>query len=73
MVGRNIGVLGFYLGRLMRLRPDVVAAATSELVEMWTDGAIRPVIGAEFELSSVSQALDLLESRRSTGKVVLHV
>ena len=31
--GRNVGVQGFYLGRLMARRPDVVVAAAGELLE----------------------------------------
>jgi len=70
-VGRNVGVQGVYLGRLMRHAPDVVAGATRELLELWSGRRIRPVIGAEFALDDVEQAHELVESRRSTGKVVL--
>jgi NADPH:quinone reductase len=71
IVGRSVGVQGVYLGRLLRLAPDVVAEATGELVELWRGGAIRPVIGAEFPLAAVEEAHQLVESRRSVGKVVL--
>jgi NADPH2:quinone reductase len=71
IVGRNIGVQGVYLGRLLRHAPDVVAAATRELLELWSGRRIRPVVGAEFPLADVEQAHELVESRRSTGKVVL--
>jgi NADPH2:quinone reductase len=71
IVGRNIGVQGVYLGRLLRHAPDVVAAATRELLELWSSRRIRPVVGAEFPLADVEQAHELVESRRSTGKVVL--
>jgi NADPH2:quinone reductase len=71
IVGRNVGVQGVYIGRLLRHAPDVVAAATRELLELWAGRRIRPVIGAEFPLAEVEQAHDLVESRRSVGKVVL--
>ena len=71
IVGRSVGVQGVYLGRLMRLAPEIVAAATAELLELWRAGAIRPVVGAEFPLAEVEDAHELVESRRSTGKVVL--
>jgi NADPH2:quinone reductase len=60
-----------YLGRLLRHAPDVVAAATVELLDLWRAGAIHPVVGAEFPLAEVEQAHELVESRRSVGKVVL--
>jgi NADPH:quinone reductase len=71
LVGRNAGLQGFYLGRLLRHAPDVVAAALGELLELWRDGAIRPYVGAELPLAEVDAAHELLESRRSVGKVVL--
>jgi len=71
IVGRNVGVQGVYIGRLLRHAPDVIAAATRELLELWSGRRIRPVVGAEFALDDVEQAHALVESRRSTGKVVL--
>jgi NADPH:quinone reductase len=71
LVGRNVGVQGVYIGRLLRHAPDVIAAATRELLELWSGGRIRPVVGAEFPLAEVQDAHALVESRRSVGKVVL--
>jgi NADPH2:quinone reductase len=71
LVGRSVGVQGIYLGRLLRHAPDVVTAATRELLELWRAGAVKPVVGAEFPLAEVEQAHELVESRRSVGKVVL--
>ena len=71
LVGRNVGVQGVYIGRLLRHAPDVIAAATRELLELWAGRRIRPVVGAEFPLAEVEDAHALVESRRSVGKVVL--
>jgi NADPH:quinone reductase len=71
IVGRNIGVQGVFIGRLLRHAPDVIAAATGELLELWRAGTIQPHIGAEFPLADVEEAHALVESRRSVGKVVL--
>jgi NADPH:quinone reductase len=71
LVGRNVGLQGFYLGRLMRHRPDLVKAATDELMSLWAEGAVRPVVGATFPLSEAADAHRLIEERRSVGKVVL--
>jgi NADPH:quinone reductase len=71
IVGRNVGVQGVYIGRLLRHAPDVIAQATRELLALWSSGAIRPVVGAEFPLAEVEAAHELVESRRSAGKVVL--
>jgi NADPH:quinone reductase len=71
LVGRNIGVHGFYLGRLMRLDPELVATALGELLGLWQAGAFRPLVGHELPLAEVERAHELLESRANVGKVVL--
>ena len=71
MVGRNLALQGFYLGRLMKLRPDVVKEATGELVALWEQGAVKPLVGATFPLDEAPAAHRLIEERKSVGKVVL--
>ena len=71
LVGRNVGVIGFYLGRLLGFRPDMIRRETEELLALWRRGLLRPVLGAEFPLEQANEALDLIGSRKSTGKVVL--
>jgi NADPH2:quinone reductase len=71
LVGRNVSVAGFYLGRLFGLAPEVVSEATGDLLRLWEAGAVRPVIGAEFPLADAGAAHRLIEDRRSIGKVVL--
>ena len=71
LVGRNIGVHGFYLGRLIGRDPDLVARAAQDVLRLWDAGAVRPVVGAEYPLEEASEAHRLVEERRSTGKVVL--
>jgi NADPH:quinone reductase len=71
LVGRNVGLQGFYLGRLMRHRPDVVREAIGEVVGLWDQGAVKPLVGATFPLGEAAAAHRLIEERRSVGKVVL--
>jgi NADPH2:quinone reductase len=71
LVGRNIGVQGFYLGRLLRHDPELVREALGEVVALWETGALRPLVGAEVPLADVDRAHELVESRQSVGKVVL--
>ncbi|CAN5268344.1 NADPH:quinone oxidoreductase family protein [soil metagenome] len=71
LVGRNIGVQGFYLGRLTTLRPDLVEQAARDVLRLWEGGVVRPVVGAEFPLAEAGDAHRLIEERKTTGKVVL--
>ena len=71
LVGRNIGVHGFYLGRLIRRDPALVARAAQDVLRLWEGGAVRPIVGSELPLEEAAEAHRLIESRQSTGKVVL--
>jgi NADPH2:quinone reductase len=71
LVGRNVGVQGFYLGRLLRLDPELVGASVGELLGLWETRAFAPLVGAELPLDEVERAHELLESRATVGKVVL--
>jgi NADPH:quinone reductase len=71
LVGRNASVVGVYLGRLMKLRPDLVRGSALALLALWTAGDIDPVVGARFSLEEAGDAHALIESRKHVGKVVL--
>jgi NADPH2:quinone reductase len=71
LVGRNASVMGFYLGRLMKLQPDMVRRYANELLAQWAAGQIDPLVGATFALGDADGAHALIESRKHVGKVVL--
>ena len=71
LVGRNAGVVGFYLARLMKLQPGFVHDCASELLGMWTRGDIDPVVGGRFPLDDAGAAHALIAERRNVGKIVL--
>ena len=71
LVGRNVAVRGFYLGRLMRHDPGLVRAAAEEVLGFWHEGAVRPVVGASFPLEQAAEAHRSIDERKHVGKVVL--
>ena len=71
LVGRNAGVVGIYLGRLMKLDPGYVRECALELLGLWASGEIDPVIGAHFPLDDAGGAHALIAARGHWGKVVL--
>jgi len=71
LVGRNVGVQGFYLGRLMQRAGGLVRESALELLRLWGEGLLHPLVGATFPLEAAAEAHALVESRRSTAKVVL--
>jgi NADPH:quinone reductase len=71
LVGRNIGVQGFFLGRLIGRDPQLVELAARDVLKLWEGGVVRPVVGHELPLEGAGEAHRLIEARQTTGKVVL--
>lgn len=71
LAGRNIGVHGFYLGRLARREPKILREALSALSRLWRQHAIDPRVGSVFALEQAGEAHALIERREHLGKVVL--
>ncbi|MEM8786723.1 MAG: NADPH:quinone oxidoreductase family protein [Pseudomonadota bacterium] len=70
---KNISVLGFYWGGYAVLRPDVVRDSFATLMGWFADGKLRPHVSHTLPLDQADEALELLRSRRSTGKVVVAI
>lgn len=71
LVGRNAAVVGVYLGRLMKLQPQLVHECAIELLALWARDEVAPVVGATFPLAEAAAAHALIETRKHVGKVVL--
>ncbi|WP_179380137.1 NADPH:quinone oxidoreductase family protein [Jannaschia marina] len=68
---KNIDLIGFYWGGYMDFDPKPLTDSIAALFEMYAAGEIRPHISHVVPLDQVEDALELLRSRRSTGKVVV--
>lgn len=68
---KNVSVLGFYWGGYLRFRPDVITSSLQELMAWYGDGKLSPHISHTLPLAQAADGLELLRSRRSTGKVVI--
>lgn len=68
---KNIDVLGFYWGGYLKFQPALVMDSIRALMAMHADGKLHPHISHILPLTQAQDALDLLASRTSTGKVVV--
>lgn len=68
---KNISVLGLYWGGYLKFRPEVVTQSLSELMALYSAGKLKPHVSHVLPLERAEEALELLRSRRSTGKVVV--
>lgn len=68
---KNLTVIGLYWGGYMAFRPEVLRGSLADLLAMYQAGRLRPHVSHAIPLDRVEEALDLLRSRKSTGKVVV--
>ncbi|WP_035252807.1 NADPH:quinone oxidoreductase family protein [Actibacterium atlanticum] len=68
---KNISVLGLYWGGYMKFKPSVLTDSMAQLFSWFAEGGLTPHISHELPLERADEALELLKSRRSTGKVVV--
>ncbi|MEW6144970.1 MAG: NADPH:quinone oxidoreductase family protein [Thermodesulfobacteriota bacterium] len=70
---RSIAVMSSHLGHLLDREPDKMAHIYGELRGFVIEHRIRPVVGRVFGLEEVARAHELIESRKSSGKVLLRI
>ncbi|MCA0918977.1 NADPH:quinone oxidoreductase family protein [Pseudooceanicola nanhaiensis] len=73
MLVKNIDLMGFYWGGYLKFRPEVLTESLAKLVAWHQEGKIRPHISHLLPLDRAEEGLELLRSRRSTGKVVITI
>jgi NADPH2:quinone reductase len=70
---KNAAALGFYWGSYRKHDPERLRASFADLFRWHADGRIRPHVSHRLPLAEAADAVRLLTSRQSTGKVVLTV
>lgn len=70
---KNISVLGLYWGGYLSFRPDVLTTSLSQLVDWHGQGKIKPHVSNTFPLEQAADGLEMLRTRKSTGKVVIEI
>ena len=71
MLVKNITVMGLYWGGYLKFRPEVVTDSLATLLAWFEAGRITPHVSHTLPLDQAGEALELLRSRKSTGKVVV--
>jgi NADPH:quinone reductase len=68
---KNIDVIGFFWGSYRRYKPELQAQSFQQLFHWFEAGKLKPHVSHRLPLEQVREALELLKTRKSTGKVVL--
>ena len=70
---KNLSVLGFYWGGYARVKPSVLTDSFKQLFTWYAEGKLKPHVSHVLPLEQANEALDLLRTRKATGKVVVQV
>jgi NADPH2:quinone reductase len=57
----------------MRVNPKVLTDSFEVLIDWYEQGKLRPHVSHVLPLEQANEALDLLRTRKATGKVVLRI
>lgn len=68
---KNYSVVGVHLGSYRQHGREVMRQAHAELERLYAEGALNPVVDRVMPLDDVPEALELLTSRRTVGKVLI--
>ncbi|SEO54119.1 NADPH2:quinone reductase [Salinihabitans flavidus] len=68
---KNLTVMGVYWGGYLVFKPQVVTNSLTTLFDWHSEGKLSPHISHTLPLERTDEGMDLLRSRKSTGKVVI--
>jgi NADPH:quinone reductase len=70
LMARNQSVIGFFLPQIMR-KPELLLPSLVELLTYLGEGKLKLTIGGVFPLEDAANVHRLLQSRKTTGKLIL--
>lgn len=70
---KNMSVIGLWWGNYRFHNPRLIEETQQRLYRMYSEGAVKPVIHSSIKFKDLPAALELIENRKSYGKVVVTV
>lgn len=68
---KNLTVIGFYIGGYLKFRPKALTDSLNTLIGWYLEGRLKPHVSHVLPLERVAEGMELLRSRKSTGKIVI--
>ncbi|MFD2200861.1 quinone oxidoreductase family protein [Shivajiella indica] len=72
LMKRSISLIGVNMLRISESKPELLHHCMVQVVDLYNKGELEPVVGMEFSTKDLAEAHSFLESRQSTGKVIVH-
>lgn len=70
---KNVSLVGVAWGAYVATRPELAKEIGETVNAMAISGQIKPLIGSVHQLEDARAALELLDDRKATGKVILEI
>ncbi|CUH76351.1 NADPH:quinone oxidoreductase family protein [Tropicibacter naphthalenivorans] len=70
---KNISVLGLYWGGYLTFKPQVLTGSLAQLLDWHAQDRLHPHVSHALPLDQVAEGMELLRTRKSTGKVVITI
>lgn len=70
---KNYSIVGVHYGYYARLFPENVIKEHDAIMKLYEDGKIKPLIYKEYPFEQVPEALTMLGTRKTWGKVIVNI
>jgi NADPH2:quinone reductase len=68
---KNIDIIGLYWGGYAAFKPQIITQSLGQLMGLYAKGQLNPHISHALPLEQTMEGMDLMRTRKSTGKVVI--
>lgn len=70
---KNVSVIGFWWGGYLKFAPHLLNDSLAELMGWFDEGALHPHVSHILPMEDLPSGLELLRSRKATGKIVIRI
>ncbi len=70
---KNLTVIGYYWGGYAKTNPKILSDSFAKLLAWYDEGKLHPHVSHSLPMEQANEALDLLRTRKATGKVVVQI
>ena len=71
LMAKSRSIIGVNMLKVADHRPKLIGNALLELTQLLGQGVIDPQIGGVFEVEDIAKAHELLETRKTKGKIAV--
>ena len=71
LISKSQAAIGVNMLRVADYKPHVINRCLTSVIDLAAQGVLKPNVGGVFPVAQVGEAQKLIESRKSTGKIVV--